>query len=252
MATYSVRVDGRLAPKFIDHLSVTKPGEIFEVELETEGLTPENGEQAVAQLLQLESEFEDLRVVYIDTCSLKQKVIIQFVDAGPGFISLAGVLSAIPTLLIVVGVFVLAFILYQVILTNPWALFFLALGGSVVILALLGVWRAVPTVQGIRTQAREVARIEGKPSALAMLREKRTSYHQILVEIRDEADKLRSDREKVVAERIKAKKKRDKAEYDTLTGRLAELDQQILEREKEQRTYTDLQKTVAKEMQALS
>jgi len=134
---YGSRVNGRLVPKFVDSLSTTKPSEIFEVAIEVDGLTVANENEAITQLLTLEQQFPDMKILYVDTCTEAQKIIMQFTDVGPCFISFSGVFGAIPALFMILGIAIIGYLLWQVMQTNPLLLWGLAIIGGVVAFSLL-------------------------------------------------------------------------------------------------------------------
>lgn len=127
---YGTKVNGRLEPRFIETADLTDAGKVYQVDIETSGIVDEAS--AIEQLLTLEQQFPDLQIVYIETNRNTNMIQLQFVDAGPGQFSFTGLLGAMPMLLGVVFIGVVAFVLWQVYSTNPillWAL--LALGAGV-------------------------------------------------------------------------------------------------------------------------
>lgn len=127
---FGTKVTGRLKPIYVETLDLSTPGELYQVDIETEGIVDEEG--AVAQLLTLEQQFPDLKIVYINTDTRSNVITIQFMDKGPGQFSFTGLIGAIPAILGIIFIAVIAFVLWQIYSVNPiwlWAL--LALGAGV-------------------------------------------------------------------------------------------------------------------------
>jgi hypothetical protein len=127
---YGTKVNGRLEPRFIETADLSSPSEIYQIDIETGGISDEAG--AIQQLLTLEEQFPDLKILCIETDRNTNNIRMQFADTGPGQFSFTGLLAAIPILLGIVFVGVIAYVFWQIYTTNPillWAL--LALGAGI-------------------------------------------------------------------------------------------------------------------------
>lgn len=148
---YGSRVSGRLVP-IADLSALSKPGEVFEIHIETDGIPDE--QMVIQQLLTLEQQFEDLRVLYIETDGTNIKM--EVTDIGPSGWTFAGIVTAIPTVLILIGVTIGAIFLWQIVTTaHPVLLLLVGLGGIMLFLSVAGIWEKIPKPIQIRTKAEE-------------------------------------------------------------------------------------------------
>jgi len=203
MLVYGAQVTGKKQPlNTIGEASLTSPGEVYEFELDVEGIPDET--QAITQLLQLESEVADLRVLYVETDPLTRKIRLQFTDAGPGQFSLAAALSLIPTILVVAGIILVGIIAWQIFTgPNPWVLpLLVVIGGGVTFYLLFGTQlfgqapAAAPT-RAVGTKTKQEIEHEKwsteKEIAYSSLKEKRLQL-QKLVDIKSEECKRKTER----------------------------------------------------------
>jgi len=131
---YGSRVNGVLKP-VPEELGYTQPGEVFELQMETGGIPDETA--AITQLLQLEQNTPDMQILYIETNQQTGTITMQFMDKGPGAIILSGLLTSIPTLLIVGSVIIVGYFLWIVMqptTTNQWLVIGLTTAGIGLIL----------------------------------------------------------------------------------------------------------------------
>lgn len=224
---YGSRVSGRLVP-IADLSALSKPGEVFEIHIETDGIPDE--QIAIQQLLTLEQQFEDLRVLYIETDVANIKM--QITDVGPGAIDIWSVLYGLPAILIVGAIVVIALIGYQLFTTQPTWVWFLALGA---VLALWGIPKilrpareALPSLKELRSEVKKTKEEEGTISAEEKLIERRKGAKTILADLREEIKGLRGDRRELKDE-IKAEKARPVSDVDEIK-RLGK-DERAVERE---------------------
>lgn len=165
---YGTKVNGRLEPHFIETADLTNAKEVYQIDIETSGIVDEAG--AIDQLLTLEEQFPDLRVVYIETDRNTNTIHLQFADAGPGQFSFTGLLAAMPAILAVVFIAVLAFTLWTVYASNPillWAL--LALGAGVAFFYLTSTQIKMPTtpIYGRKPTPKPTPSVEYREEAMA-------------------------------------------------------------------------------------
>lgn len=107
------RFTGVLRPQ--TDLGMTRPRTSYQVDLQTQGLTAENEGLAISQLLSLEDQYPDLRILHVETNPDQQTITMQFMDAGPGQWSLTGFLSSLPTLFMVFAIGVVGYMLWTFI-----------------------------------------------------------------------------------------------------------------------------------------
>lgn len=98
----------------------TKPGEVYELTIYTEGIPDEN--TAITQVLALESQVADLKVLYVET-NPDNTITLQFMDAGPGAIALGALFTALPGFLFVAGLIIVGILAYQIYFSaSSWLL----------------------------------------------------------------------------------------------------------------------------------
>lgn len=138
MLVYGNKINGTLkaatATLSLGQDVMTKPGDILQIELRTqEGFDPDLEQDAITQVLVLEKQFPDLQVLYVETCNCG-KITLQVMDKGPGQISGFALLNALPMILVLIGIVVVGYLLWQVSSgPNAWVLpVLLVVGGAVV------------------------------------------------------------------------------------------------------------------------
>jgi hypothetical protein len=135
---YGSRVKGQYKTLYPATLGDTKPGEVFDFEIEVEDFSDENA--AITQILTLEQTTPDLKVLYAETNPQTRKINVQMMDTGPGSWSIAAILTNIPSLLIVAGIIVAGILVYQIYMSpTGWLLPALVIiGGGVLIYYFVG------------------------------------------------------------------------------------------------------------------
>lgn len=239
---YGSRVNGLLKPVPEElGLGYTQPGEIFELQMETGGIPDETA--AITQLLQLEQSTPDMQILYIETNQQTGTITMQFMDKGPGAIILSGLLTSIPTFLIIGAIVIVGYFLWSVTqptTTNQWLLLGLAAAGVGLVLFMAfyqklppvgKVWektpkepRATPTVRyreeqiNIRTRLkeidREIARIdeqikERKKTIETLPKRKTQATQQVNVVLRSNIEELENKRDGLEAKRESLSAQRD-------------------------------------------
>jgi len=135
---YGQKIRGKLVEKHLpsertliataDDLTVA--GGVYQIDLETNGVP--NPQAAIDQLLLLEDQEPDLKILHINADPKSTVITIQFMDKGPGQFSFTGLLASMPILLGLVFIVVIAYVLWTVYSSNPLILLFLgAIGAGV-------------------------------------------------------------------------------------------------------------------------
>lgn len=156
---YGTRASGKLQPA-PQVLGMSVPSAIYEAQMETQGIPDEN--VAIAQVLQLEAQVPDLRVLYVETNPLTGIITVQFTDAGPGQFGLETTLAWLPQLLlvggIIVGVIVMFFVVPALQTIPNWVWYAVGIGGVLVAAAYLtGAWKITPSpAASVLTQQKEM------------------------------------------------------------------------------------------------
>ena len=117
---YGQKAKGRLVVmpvKFAD-TGYTQPGEVYEIHLDTTSFVGQE-EAVIDQLMLLESRVPDLKIVYAEACDCGMKVKFQVVDTGPGQWSIAGIFSILPAIFVLIGVGIIAYMLWKVYSDMP-------------------------------------------------------------------------------------------------------------------------------------
>lgn len=230
---YGSKVSGRLVilPETLED-RYTKEGDIYQLQVHTDrSFTEQNEPQLIEQAFELEKHFPDLKVLYVET-QAPNIVTIQFQDvAGP--ISIVGILSLIPTVFLLIGFGLVAYILWQVYSDNPILLYgLLVIGGIVAFYLLLGpaMKGGFPTPQEIRRNTNETLRTGGIEPA-----------ERNLEELRAAANQQRGSAEKTV-QRLEAKKELTEQEKPELQGAKRELE----EANRALKTVVDVRSQIAK------
>lgn len=175
---YGSRVNGVLKP-VPETLGYTQPGEIFELQIETQGVPDE--EAAITQLLQLEQSTPDMQILYIETNRQTGTIMMQFMDKGPGDISFGGLFSTIPSLALIVGIIIVGYLLWQLYQgPQSWLIVPLMIVGGIVALYLItgekmGVFKPSPVrtkgEKEPKTGVERAAKIEAKSKNLKAAKE---------------------------------------------------------------------------------
>ena len=151
---FGSRINGRLV-NLPATLGLTKPGDIYEVYIDTQGIPDET--TAIQQLLTLEQQVPDLKVLYVQTDATTNRIVLQFIDAGPGQFGLETVLMWLPQVLIIAGIVTVAMFLFGLLPTlqtlPSWIWYIAVIGGAL----LVGAWltRGVSRPAEIAAVARE-------------------------------------------------------------------------------------------------
>lgn len=246
---YGARVSGILKPLFVDSLSMSKPNEIYELHIETDGVSDEA--MAIQQALMLEEQFPDLKVLYVETTP--NRITMQITDIGPSPWSFSGVFSAIPAIFVIVGIIIVGVILLQVYQTNPLILWGLVLiGGVVTFYLLLGERLAFLKPEHIRTEGKEsdkelkeTIRIQA-----GTLSQERATIKTNLTDIRDAQDKARADAKRL-EETFKTLKKIKKPRPDQ-KEQLKTIPDQIRGLAKKDKGYQEIQETYQKRLEDIA
>lgn len=243
---YGTRIPGALKPVAVD-ATATKPLEVFEIELETEGIPDEAA--AIQQLLTLE-ETPDLKILYIETDQISNKITLQFMDTGPGQISFGGLFSAIPAIAILVGIVIVGIILWQLYNSNlSWLLIPLIIVGGV---ATLGLIFAPQLSQlrpaQIRTESRVSndrlqERINGERNAL---NQERQTIKNTLTDIRDSEESLSKEKNQLLAE-----KERNPVAAGEIQKQIENIDGTISQYRRTRETYQRRLDEIGKQQEAL-
>lgn len=251
---YGSKINGRLIPIIatLDTLPITKPGEIFELEIQTEGITDET--VVIQQLLTLEDTTTDLKILYIDTNRQNNIITMQIQDAGPAGFSLSGFLTTMPSILILMGVVVAAYLLWQLYTQNPiWLWVIAALGGAIAFYLLLGERiTQIPQPAKIITEGhtkdkdlRENIKVQS-----TSLNSERMTIKTTLTDIRDAQNKVREDTERLENEYAKIKKQ--KKPSDEQKERLKILPDEMRELQRKDREYSATQAAYQKRLEDIA
>lgn len=207
---YGNKVSGRRVPQ---RLAETKPGDVFEFQIQTAPF--ENEDCIITKLLTLEQSFPDLKVLYVET-DPEGMVTLQITDAGPGQISIGGVISLIPHLFILIGIVVIGIILWQVMQTQPYLVWLLLLaGGAVMVYYFVG--KGLASVATIRKRGRTIRMQEGSRAELDYYSEQRKGYEGTLRRVESELNRVGGDVKDI--QKKKRKTQDDKAELAELQKR---------------------------------
>jgi hypothetical protein len=149
------RFTGVLKPQL--DLGLTNAGSSYQVDLQTQNLTVENEGAAINQLLSMEQDIADLRILYVETNPDQQNITIQFMDTGPGQFSLSGFLTSLPSYMLFGAILIVGYVLWtfmQPQTLNQWLVVALgAIGaGLVMYLALWGEERLPKPEQAYKRQ----------------------------------------------------------------------------------------------------
>ena len=220
---YGKKVQGRLV-NVPETLGYTKPGEVYELQIDTEPFNDETS--AIQQLLTLEEQVPDLKVLFIDTCP-DGKVVMQIQDVGPGSISIGGLFSLIPSVFVLIGIIVVGVMLWQVMAQNPVLIYLLALaGGTVLFFYFIG--KHIPSPSIIRT----VSTKEKKPSRYDVLDSRRKAANRSLTSAEDRMTRARERKRtaQTTAEKQIAQREIDdvKSDIKEAEDRLKTIDQELL------------------------
>ena len=220
---YGKKVQGRLV-NVPETLGYTKPGEVYELQIDTEPFNDETA--AIQQLLTLEEQVPDLKVLFIDTCP-GGKVVMQIQDVGPGALSIGGLFSLIPSLFIVIGIIVVGVMLWQVMEQNPVLIYLLALaGGAIMFFYFIGSKLPAPSIVRVGPPK------ERKPTRYEVLESRRKAANRSLTSAGDRMTRARERKrtattqtEKGIAQREIDETKEDIKEAE---DRLKTVDQEML------------------------
>jgi hypothetical protein len=95
---YGTRIAGALKPRFVESAGIdadlSVPGEVYQFDIETEGFSIEQEEQIIVQLLTLEEQTPDLKILHINADANSNVITMQFTDTGPNPFSFIGLLGA--------------------------------------------------------------------------------------------------------------------------------------------------------------
>jgi hypothetical protein len=110
----------------------TKPGEVYEFTIDTEGIPDENA--AIAQVLELENQVADMKVLYVETHP-DNTITLQFMDTGPGSIALGGLFTLMPAIFILAGIVIAGYLVYRLYFSESgWLLpAIIIIGGAVAV-----------------------------------------------------------------------------------------------------------------------
>lgn len=205
MLVYGNRISGILKP-IPETLGYSKQNEVYELHIQTEPFPEEDESIAIDMLMALEQKFPDLKVLHVES-EAQGLIKVQFMDKGPGQISFGGLFSALPAIFIIVGIVIVAIILWGVLQQNPVLLWGLALiGGAVGFFILISDrLKTPPSIGAIRTEAKGV-----KKEASDKLEERRTGLNQLLIDYRQELASLSKEKQPIISELANLEKKRKK------------------------------------------
>ena len=217
---FGKRISGRLVAVPPESLRLTQPGEVYEFTFYTEH--PFDNDEAVAQqLLTLEDQVADLQVTYIETFPDRQAVTLQIMDIGPGSISLAGLLSLIPAIFVLVGIVVVGYMTWQTLQTAPWLLWLgLLAGAGVIFYYFIGketIFKPTKVYERPKKDDTSV-RLE-RSQKLQRLTRLRVGYENKINRDQSKIDSLKSERERLQKTR---KKSKDKPSIDKKIDRIAD------------------------------
>lgn len=205
---FGSKVAGRLQPIEITDLST--PNETYQIDLFVDQVA--DGETAIQQLLELENQFPDLEILYIDACPLKTCITVQLRDVGPGQFGFETILASMSALLAVLGITLIAVSIWGIIpalaYVPEWVAYTLAIGGFLLVTTwLMGKWNIKfapdPTVTGFKS-----AIAQSKMEIKKMERQQRIAQERINRQ-EDKYDEAMRRLERAVRKQTAAIRKRD-------------------------------------------
>lgn len=231
---YGSKVAGRLVPIDPNVQRLSEPQGIYEILIQTEDIPDE--QMAIQQLLTLEKQFEDLRVLYVETVG--NDIRMQIIDMGPGAWSLWGIASLIPVILVSVLIIVVGLGIWQIVSMNPIILFLVILGGIALVITTAGV--KIPTPKQIRTETKDKLKGEGTEAADANLEQTRISasnqlssatkrYQDAEKDLRGEFRKKPKNRNEELIAELKAEKAKAETAINKATITLDEVEDLLTE-----------------------
>lgn len=249
---YGKFVAGKLEPRFVESAGLSAPGGIYQADIETDGIPDEAA--AIAQLLMLEEQVPDLKLLYINTNVSTGVITMQFTDLGPDSFSFIGLMGAMPVLLGLILVAVVAYTLWTVYSSSAWLLWaMLALGAGVAFFYFTSGKISMPTAP-IRAPAAE-ARTGGERERLMQREDAAVARKQKLEDEQRQRQYVIEDRK--LAEAEKQAKEEEKRAQDRIDVQQRQMDKDmplinaaIADRERAKKKQQELEKKKEKQKKA--
>jgi hypothetical protein len=186
---------------------ITKPGEVYEYLIQTQDTF--NDEEAIAQLLQLETQRADLKIECIETAP--KQITLQVRDIGPGGWVIGGLFSLIVPLFAIVAIVIMAVFAWQLLEQQP-GLFLLGVISVGVILFFQSFKISAPS--SFRSSSSSTSSSKQSKSKLTD-REVLDALKDDLVVARDEKSQARIEEQNLSARIKKEKDAQRKQELET-------------------------------------
>lgn len=235
---YGSQIRGFLSPINVETAGLTNPGEAYELHIYTQEPFDADDVTIINQLYVLEQKYPDLKLQHVDVGDCRQKIKVQFKDAGPGQISLVGAISLIPHLFVMIGIIVAGVMLWSILQTAHPLLVWLAIlsGGVIVFYYFIGAKIPKPTEVRRATASRVQHTVESEEAALDRLRK------SVNDETRIAKTRLDINKDKTT----EAKKAKDQELLKTLAAERKAIEEELVTSGQTLREIRDLETELAK------